>query len=107
MTAFESDKETDEFDASLERGWQDSGNARFRRILQELCEFIEAGGPMSEVDKQRLLAAVYRQPDPAAVAMGRSGGNSTAKRGPEYFRQIAAMRKTRAGGRPRKQEQSQ
>jgi hypothetical protein len=26
-----------------------------------------------------------------------------AKRGPEYFRQLAAKRKTRAGGRPRKQ----
>lgn len=33
---------------------------------------------------------------------GRRGGNKTAERGPEYFKQIAAMRKTRAGGRPRK-----
>jgi hypothetical protein len=33
---------------------------------------------------------------------GRIGGRETAKRGPEYFRQIAAMRKNRKGGRPKK-----
>ena len=38
---------------------------------------------------------------PAAV-LGRKGGSTTAKRGSEYFRQLAAKRKTRAGGRPRK-----
>jgi len=37
--------------------------------------------------------------EPAAV-LGKMGGKATAKRGPEYFRKIAAMRKTRAGGRP-------
>ena len=40
--------------------------------------------------------------EPAAV-LGKMGGKATAKRGPEYFRNIAAMRKTKAGGRPRKQ----
>jgi hypothetical protein len=40
-----------------------------------------------------------RQPD--AVALGGKGGKATAKRGPEYFAKIAAMRKTRAGGRPK------
>jgi len=39
-----------------------------------------------------------------SVERGRKGGTKTAERGPDYFRQIAAMRKTRAGGRPRKQE---
>lgn len=43
-----------------------------------------------------------RQPD--AVALGSKGGKKTAERGPEYFAKIAAMRKTRAGGRPRKNE---
>jgi hypothetical protein len=42
--------------------------------------------------------------NPAAVALGRRGGKSTAKRGPDYFRKIAAMRKTHAGGRPPKQK---
>ncbi len=39
---------------------------------------------------------------PAAALLGSRGGSQTAKRGSEYFRQLAAKRKTRAGGRPRK-----
>lgn len=39
---------------------------------------------------------------PAAAQLGRKGGSQTAKRGSDYFRQIAAKRKTRAGGRPKK-----
>jgi hypothetical protein len=35
-----------------------------------------------------------------AAALGAKGGKVTAKRGSEYFRQIAAKRKTHAGGRP-------
>jgi len=39
-----------------------------------------------------------------AAAMGHKGGSATAKRfGPDHFRQLAAKRKTRAGGRPRKE----
>ncbi|HMD97708.1 MAG TPA: hypothetical protein VKM93_10325 [Terriglobia bacterium] len=39
---------------------------------------------------------------PAAM-LGHKGGSTTSKRhGPEHYRQMAAMRKTRAGGRPRK-----
>jgi len=34
---------------------------------------------------------------------GRIGGKQTAKRGPEYFRKIAAMRKNRKGGRPKQE----
>jgi len=37
-----------------------------------------------------------------AATLGKRGGLKTARRGPEYFRKIAAMRRTRAGGRPRK-----
>ena len=40
----------------------------------------------------------------AAKQLGSKGGKKTAERGPEYYKQIAAMRKTRAGGRPRKAE---
>ena len=39
---------------------------------------------------------------PAARALGRKGGAAIAKRGSEYFRQLAAKRKTRSGGRPPK-----
>jgi hypothetical protein len=41
----------------------------------------------------------------AAALLGSKGGSTTAKRGSEYFRQLAAKRKTRAGGRPRKKTQ--
>jgi hypothetical protein len=37
-----------------------------------------------------------------AATLGAKGGKETAKRGSEYFRQIAAKRKTHAGGRPPK-----
>lgn len=40
-----------------------------------------------------------------AAALGRKGGQITAKRGSEYFRKIAAMRKKRKGGRPPKKAQ--
>jgi hypothetical protein len=39
-----------------------------------------------------------------AATLGKLGGEKTAQRGPEYFRQIAAMRKTRAGGRPKRED---
>jgi hypothetical protein len=54
-----------------------------------------------------LLAAAVRLTDdlleqsPAAT-LGAKGGKATAKRGPDYFRKIAAMRKERKGGRPAK-----
>ena len=38
---------------------------------------------------------------PAAV-LGAKGGKATAKRGSEYFAKIAAMRKERKGGRPKR-----
>ena len=41
---------------------------------------------------------------PAAVTLGQRGGMKTALRGSDYFRKIAAKRKTRGGGRPRKTE---
>jgi hypothetical protein len=37
---------------------------------------------------------------PAAAVLRARGGSQIAKRGSEYFRQLAAKRKTRAGGRP-------
>lgn len=39
----------------------------------------------------------------AAAVLGHKGGSTTAKRlGPEHYRQMAAARKTRGGGRPKK-----
>jgi hypothetical protein len=40
-----------------------------------------------------------------AAALGRKGGSTTAQRfGPDHYRKMAAARKTRAGGRPRKEQ---
>jgi hypothetical protein len=40
-----------------------------------------------------------------AAALGHKGGSSiAASRGSDYFRELAAKRKTRSGGRPRKSE---
>jgi len=41
--------------------------------------------------------------NPAAVALGKRGGKAIAQRGPDYFRELQAKRKTRAGGRPPKE----
>ena len=42
---------------------------------------------------------------PAAKALGRKGGSVTAQRGSDYFRKLAARRKTHGGGRPRKESE--
>jgi hypothetical protein len=39
---------------------------------------------------------------PAAALLGQNGGSVTAKRGSDYFRKLAARRKTHGGGRPPK-----
>jgi hypothetical protein len=39
---------------------------------------------------------------PAAAVLGQKGGEQTAKRGSEYFLQLAAKRRNHGGGRPRK-----
>lgn len=47
------------------------------------------------------LADQLLEVSPAAT-LGQKGGKATAKRGSDYFRKIAAMRKERKGGRPPK-----
>jgi hypothetical protein len=45
-------------------------------------------------------------PATAAVALGRKGGSTTARRhGVEHYKAMAAKRKTHGGGRPRKQSE--
>jgi hypothetical protein len=52
-----------------------------------------------------LTAAVHLTDDlltqSPAAALGKKGGKATAKRGPDYFRKIASMRKEFKGGRPK------
>jgi hypothetical protein len=64
--------------------------ARSRELLSVALALIE------DLTKQAKM--------PAASAMGHKGGSETARKyGSEHFRQLAAKRKTNAGGRPRKQ----
>lgn len=56
--------------------------------------------------RELLASAVFLADDlletsPAAT-LGQKGGKETAKRGSDYFRKIAAKRKTHGGGRPPK-----
>lgn len=54
---------------------------------------------------RRLAKLLLMKPETSAAAeLGKIGGKKTAERGPEYFRDIAAKRKTRAGGRPKKHQ---
>ena len=82
-----------------------------RNMIAEAKRLIESSPELPEGRTQRanellgdavVLADYLLTIEPAAV-LGAKGGKATAKRGPEYFRKIAAMRKTKAGGRPAKQ----
>lgn len=81
-----------------------------RNMVLEAQKII-ATTPLPEGRSERaseLLTAAVKLADflllePPAVALGKKGGKTTAKRGSEYFRKIAAMRKEKKGGRPRSQ----
>jgi len=63
----------------------------------------------SERAYELLTAAVHLADDllsqSPAAELGKKGGKATAKRGPDYYAKISAMRKERKGGRPRKELQ--
>jgi hypothetical protein len=81
-----------------------------KRMLKELERVLKIGPlpPGIAARSNELLSASIALADdlieqtPAAF-LGSLGGQETAKRGPEYYARIAGLRKTRAGGRPRKQ----
>ena len=81
-----------------------------RNMVTEAKTIIEGSPELPEGRTQRarellgdsiVLADHLLTQEPAAI-LGKKGGKMTAKRGSEYFRKIAGMRKTRAGGRPKK-----
>jgi hypothetical protein len=84
----------------------------FRDIGPHEREVLETSPDLPEDRSQRanellgdavVLADYLLTVEPAATLGAKGGkGKVTAKRDPEYFRVIAAMRKTKAGGRPRK-----
>jgi hypothetical protein len=82
-----------------------------RRMIAEAHQIIQTSPGLPQgrtVRASELLGDAVTLADylltiePAAV-LGKMGGKATAKRGPEYFRKIAGMRKTRSGGRPKQQ----
>ena len=80
-----------------------------RTIISEASRILETTtlpeGPAeraSELLRAAVLLTDVLLGTPPAAILGAKGGKVTAKRGPEYFKRIAAMRKTRAGGRPPK-----
>jgi hypothetical protein len=60
------------------------------------------GQRLTEILTAALALTDHLIETPPAVALGQRGGMKTAERGSEYFRKIAAKRKTHAGGRPKK-----
>jgi hypothetical protein len=53
-----------------------------------------------------LIPVLLVRPSTESIAaeLGKRGGSETAKRGSEYYSQIAGLRKIRAGGRPKKHQ---
>jgi hypothetical protein len=89
-----------------------ASSAKNVRNLQAVRRFInQAIATDSPQERQKALETAVRYVDRLIVrteqapsVLGAMGGQKTAERGPDYYRQIAAMRKTRAGGRPRKHQ---
>ena len=86
-----------------------------KRLLAQLDEVLSTMGESRTGRAKELLSSARALTDdllnqqklPAAALLGSKGGAETAKRGPDYFRQLAARRKTFAGGRPRKQTETE
>jgi hypothetical protein len=80
-----------------------------RNLISEAHELLlttELPQGRAQRAAELLTAAVHLTDDlleqnPAAT-LGAKGGKTTAKRGSDYFRKIAAMRKENKGGRPKK-----
>ena len=78
-----------------------------RNVIDEAHDLLDIDLPQGRAKRAReLLASALALAEDLiatspAVALGQKGGLKTAARGPEYFSKIAAMRKTKSGGRPR------
>jgi hypothetical protein len=72
------------------------------QILQTSPELPQGRTPRAlELLGDAVVLADYLLTIEPAAVLGKMGGKATAKRGPDYFRKIAAMRKTKSGGRPK------
>jgi len=88
--------------------------AALKNLISEADYLLETLPPLPENRTARcrelLTSAIALANDllkqakiPSAVSLGRRGGLVSAKKGSDYFRKLAAKRKTHGGGRPRKQ----
>ena len=78
---------------------------------KQILDTTELPEGRSQRLRELLASAVFLadhllEVSPAAV-LGKKGGKTTAKRGSEYFREIASKRKEFKGGRPPKNPSTQ
>ncbi|HEV2961902.1 MAG TPA: hypothetical protein VG649_08780 [Candidatus Angelobacter sp.] len=89
--------------------------ATLKKLITEADRILATTPPLPEnrtAACRELLATALALADdllkqtklPAATILGKKGGSVTAKRGSDYFRKLAAKRKTHGGGRPRKEQ---
>jgi hypothetical protein len=89
--------------------------AALKNLISEADLILETLPPLPENRTARcrelLTSAIALADDllkqaktPSAATLGRKGGLVSAKKGSEYFRKLAAKRKTHGGGRPRKDQ---
>ena len=92
--------------------WRSVTSLKTLRNLISEAEKVTSTTPMPERRSERagelLRAAISMADDllltrPAAILGAKSGKATLAKRGPDYFRRLAAKRKTYGGGRPPKE----
>jgi hypothetical protein len=79
-----------------------------RNVIAEAQDIVNTtelpegrSGRLRELLASAVFLADHLLETSPAAALGKKGGNVTAKRGPDYFRKIASMRKERKGGRPK------
>ena len=88
--------------------------AALKNLISEADQLLESLPPLPENRTARcrellasalaLTADLLKQAKtPSAVALGRKGGKVSAQKGSDYFRRLAAKRKSHGGGRPRKE----
>jgi hypothetical protein len=78
--------------------------------LAKICESLRQAVSAPSLDSSKqILSETLRRAERlsenlgnVAAKLGKKGGQKTAERGPDYFRKIAAMRKTKRGGKPPK-----
>jgi hypothetical protein len=87
--------------------------AALKNILDQTLETLPDNLPENRTARCRELLAsalaltgdlIKQAKTPSAVALGRKGGQASAQKGSEYFRKLAAKRKTHGGGRPKKDQ---